>query len=41
MNEKETITTMKTSLQRFGTYMEVNGSKPINDSTSDLVKRLE
>ena len=41
MNEKETNTTMITSFKRFGKYIEVNGSQPINDSTSDLVERLE
>ena len=41
MKEKETNPTMTTSFERFGTYIEVNGRQPINDSTSDLVERLE
>ena len=41
MKEKETNPTMITSFERFGTYIEVNGSPPINDSTNDLVERLE
>ena len=33
--------TMITSFERFGKYIEVNGSPPTSDPTNDLVERLE
>ena len=41
MKEKKTNPTMITSFERFGKYIEVNGSPPTSDPTNDLVERLE
>ena len=40
MKEKEKNPTMISSLERFGKYIEVNGSPPTSDLTNDLVQQL-
>ena len=41
MKEKEKNPTMISSLERFGKYIEVNGSQPTSVPTNDLVKQLK